>query len=258
MRFLIKHLIKIPILKRLIPSFFKKYIFFFKKYKKEILVNGIYFDLDLRHLIDRRFYFNSAYEDELFIPLSKIIDNHKADFFFDVGSCWGLYSLRLSNISKKIKILAFDPIKKNINRLNFSVNKNCIKNINVFHTAIGNTCGTVELGATEEYSPNYEINEMNAVIKETSEIDLLDNLFDFNSKFLVFKIDTEGSEYEVLKGAKKILSNNKCFLQIEIKKNNFVNTIDLLSTLKFNQVSINEVNKTDYFFSNFDINKIKV
>ena len=69
MRFLIKHLIKIPILKRLIPSFFKKYIFFFKKYKKEILVNGIYFDLDLRHLIDRRFYFNSAYEDELFIPL---------------------------------------------------------------------------------------------------------------------------------------------------------------------------------------------
>ena len=42
----------------------------------------------------------------------------------------------------------------NINRLNFSVNKNCIKNINVFHTAIGNTCGTVELGATEEYSPN--------------------------------------------------------------------------------------------------------
>ena len=99
---------------------------------------------------------------------------------------------------------------------------------------------------------------MNAVIKETSEIDLLDNLFDFNSKFLVFKIDTEGSEYEVLKGAKKLLSNNKCFLQIEIKKKNFVNTIDLLSTLKFNQVSINEVNKTDYFFSNFDINKIKV
>ena len=41
MRFLIRYLIKIPILKRLIPSFFKKYIFFFKKYKKEILVNKI-------------------------------------------------------------------------------------------------------------------------------------------------------------------------------------------------------------------------
>ena len=41
MRFLIRYLIKIPILKRLIPSFFKRLIFFFKKYKKEILVNKI-------------------------------------------------------------------------------------------------------------------------------------------------------------------------------------------------------------------------
>lgn len=81
MCFLIRYLIKIPILKRLIPSFFKRCIFFFKKYKKEILVNNIYFDLDLRHLIDWRFYFNNTYEDELFIPLSKIINQHKADFF---------------------------------------------------------------------------------------------------------------------------------------------------------------------------------
>ena len=82
MRFLIRYLSKIPILKRLIPSFFKKYIFFFKKYKKEILVNNIYFDLDLRHLIDRRFYLHNTYEDELFIPLSKIINEHKTDYFF--------------------------------------------------------------------------------------------------------------------------------------------------------------------------------
>jgi FkbM family methyltransferase len=258
MRFLIRYLIKIPILKRLIPSFFKKFIFFFQKYKKEILVNNIYFDLDLRHLIDRRFYFHNTYEDELFIPLYKIINEHKADFFFDVGSCWGIYSLRLSNINEKIKILAFDPIKKNINRLKFSVTKNDIKNIEVFHTAIGNTNGTVELGATEDYSPNYEINEVNAVINEKSKINLLDNLFHFKDKFLVFKIDTEGSEYDVLKGSKKLLTNNKCFLQIEIKKVNFLKTVDLLNDFKFNQVSINKINKTDYFFSNFDTNKISV
>ena len=49
--------IKLPILKRLIPSFYKKYIFFTKNYKKTIIVDDIYFDLDLRHLIDRRFFF---------------------------------------------------------------------------------------------------------------------------------------------------------------------------------------------------------
>ena len=62
-----------PILKRLIPSLIKKYVFFFNRYEKEIYVNNVLFNLDLRHLIDRRFYLNRAYEDELFIPLSKML-----------------------------------------------------------------------------------------------------------------------------------------------------------------------------------------
>ena len=54
---MLKILIKIPILKRLTVSIYKRYIFLFKKYKKTILVDETYFDLDLRHLIDRRFFF---------------------------------------------------------------------------------------------------------------------------------------------------------------------------------------------------------
>lgn len=258
MRFLINYLIKFPILKRLIPSFLKRYFLLFKKYEKTIIVNNIYYNLDLRHLIDRRFYFNNGYEDELFIPLSKIIREYKADYFFDVGSCWGLYSLRLSNMNKELKILAFDPIKRNIKRLKHSIIQNNIQNIEVYHKAIGSSNGTVELGATEDYSPNYEVNITNAKVKEISNIDLLDNLFDFKNKFLVFKIDTEGFEYEVLKGAKKILNSNKCFLQIEIQKENFINATTLLETFGFKLVSVNEINKTDFFFSNFEINKIKI
>ena len=49
-------LIRLPILKRLIPSIYKKYIFFFNNYKKTVLIDNTYFDLDLRHLIDRRFF----------------------------------------------------------------------------------------------------------------------------------------------------------------------------------------------------------
>ena len=116
----------------------------------------------------------------------------------------------------------------------------------------------MELGATEKYSPNYEINESNAVIKEKSKINYLDNLFEFKNKYLVFKIDTEGFEYEVIKGAKKLLKNNNCFLQIEIKDKNYENIVNLLNLLNFSQVSINKTNKTDFFYSNFDVNKIKI
>lgn len=255
---MIKYLIKIPILKRLIPSFYKKYLSYTNDYNRQIIFDKIFYDLDLRHLIDRRFFFHRGYEDELFIPLSQVIKNFHADFFFDIGSCWGLYSLRLSSYYKKLKILSFDPIKNNIDRLKSSIYKNNITNIKTYHTAIGNKAGIVELGATEEYSPNYEINASSPVIKEKSKINFLDNIFEFKNKFLVFKIDTEGFEYEVLKGATKLLQNNKCFLQVEIKDDNFLNVVNLLNLLNFKQISINITNKTDFFFSNFEVKKIKI
>ena len=78
---MLNFLIKLPIFKRLIPSIHKKYIFLTKNYFKEVKVNDIYFDLDLRYLIDRRFYFFKEYEEELFIPLVNTIRNNNIDFF---------------------------------------------------------------------------------------------------------------------------------------------------------------------------------
>ena len=54
---MISQLIKWPIFKRLIPSLYKKYIFLFNKYDKNIFIEGIDYDLDLRHLIERCFFF---------------------------------------------------------------------------------------------------------------------------------------------------------------------------------------------------------
>ena len=118
---MLSFLVKIPILKRLIPSLYKKYIFFSNNHEKTIIVNGIYFDLDLRYLIDRRFFFHKAYEDELFKPLSNIIEKYDVDYFFDIRSCWGIYSLRLAKKFNNFNIIAYDPIKKNIERLKNSI-----------------------------------------------------------------------------------------------------------------------------------------
>ena len=255
---IINFLIKFPVLKRLIPSVYKKYIFFFNKYSKKVIINNVIYDLDLRHLIDRRFFFHNGYEDELFNPLNDIINKNKIDFFLDIGSCWGVYSLRLAGIHKNLRILAFDPIKTNIERLNISIKKNKFENIECFHTAIGSKKDKVTLGATEKYSPNYEINEINSVINETSELNSLDFLIETKNKSLILKIDTEGYEFEVLRGAINLLNNNKCFCQIEIKDNNKEKVFSFLNDLNYNLVSINKKNKTDFFFSNFIEDKIEI
>ena len=255
---IINYLIKFPILKRLIPSLYKRYIFYFNKYSKNVIIDNVIYDLDLRHLIDRRFFFHNGYEDELFNPLNDIINKNKIDFFLDIGSCWGVYSLRLAGIHKNLRILAFDPIKTNIERLNISIKKNNFENIECFHTAIGSKKDKVTLGATEKYSPNYEINEINSVINETSELNSLDFFLETKDKSLILKIDTEGYEFEVLKGAINLLNNNKCFCQIEIKEKNKEKVFSFFNDLNYNLVSINRINKTDFFFSNFIEDKIKI
>ena len=72
------------------------------------------------------------------------------------------------------------------------------------------------------------------------------------------KIDTEGYEFEVLRGAINLLNNNKCFCQIEIKDNNKEKVFSFLNDLNYNLVSVNRKNKTDFFFSNFIEDKIQI
>jgi len=75
---------------------------------------------------------------------------------------------------------------------------------------------------------------------------------------LIFKIDTEGFEFEVLKGADKLLINNKCYCQIEIIEENKAKIFSFLEERNYKLISINDKNKLDYIFSNFTFDKIKI
>ena len=98
----LKILIKFPIFKRLIPSLYKKYIFFSGNYFVKKKIEGIVYFLDTRYLIDRNFYLRENYEDNLFFRATELIPKNKINYFLDIGSCWGIYSLRLSKKYKNI------------------------------------------------------------------------------------------------------------------------------------------------------------
>ena len=187
----------------------------------------------------------------MYFKLVDVIKNNHVDFFLDIGSCWGIYSLRLAKRFKNLKILAFDPIKLNIERLRQSIKKNKFKNIKVVHTAVGNNKGDIALGASHDFSPNYKINNKDSIIMEKSKINLLDNLFILKNRTLVLKVDVECFEIEVLKGAKKLLVNNNSFVQIEISKTNKTEVLNFFKKIGYQLISKNTHNKTDYLFSNF-------
>ena len=101
---ILNNLMKLPVIKRIIPSILKLHMKLAGSYKKETIVEGILLNLDLRHLIDRRVFLHKGYEDELYFKLVDVIKNNQVDFFLDIGSCWGIYSLRLAKRFKNFSI----------------------------------------------------------------------------------------------------------------------------------------------------------
>lgn len=248
---IIKNLIKLPIFKRLIPSIFKRYIFFTGNYFKSKNISGVTYYLDTRYLIDRNFYLRENYEDYLYSIANKLIILNKVNFFLDIGSCWGIYSLRLSSL-KKLRILSFDPILDNIKRLKKMIKINNLRNIQTFNTALGSKKGKVKFYGLEKFTPNYSLYDKKYKNFTISKIDKLDNLIKINKKVLYLKVDIERHEYHFLLGAKNILKKNNIILQIEIHEKNKKKVLNYLKLKKFK--FIHNYN-ADYIFSNFKIKK---
>ena len=80
---------------------------------------------------------------------------------------------------------------------------------------------------------------------ETALFKSADSFLNYKNKSLCLKIDVEGHELFAINGLKKILSNNKIFLQIEIFNKNYKKVYKKLKT--FGLKKINRI-KDDYYF----------
>ena len=76
-----------------------------------------------------------------------------------------------------------------------------------------------------------------------------DSIIKFKNKNIIIKIDVEGFEKEVLYGLKKLLSQNKILIQIEIFQRNFNKINKILNKHKFKL--INQIkNSNDFYYTN--------
>ncbi len=240
---MIRELAKFPIFKRLIPSILKK----LKIKNKRFTRDGVNYLLDLRYLVDRRFYL-FGWDDDIIDYLDNFIKENRCNFFLDIGSCWGLYSLRIAKKNSDINILSFDVFDKNIERLNFMGKINKFKNIKTYNVAVGAEKRFENFAVNEEFSPNYAKDNKGKYSIKVNQ-DLMDNLVKLRNDKIAIKIDVERVELDVLKGAKQLLSNNKCFIIIETNKNK-ENVFKYLENQNFRQIK-HSLNSEDYFFSNF-------
>lgn len=157
-------------------------------------------------VLERIVYFYGGYEEGTINIMKKNLRN--GDIFVDVGANIGLMSLAASRfVGKEGAVFSFEPEPEIFAILQSNINLNKAANINAYNAALGSTKGKatiytnldVSRGAASLIKPPQKNCEGKEVLVETlDEFALNNNL----TNIRMLKIDVEGWELEVLKGAK--------------------------------------------------------
>lgn len=150
----------------------------------------------------------------------------KVDTLLDVGANSGQYAGLMRELGYKGNIHSFEPTSMAFNLLSNKSKKD--KNWHVHQLAIGANTGEIEINISENSfsSSILEIEKLHVksapqsryINKETVPIETIDNLFPVitkGAKAIYMKIDTQGYESEVLKGAENSLHKIQC-IQLEM------------------------------------------
>ena len=245
---------KIPVLKRIYPSIAIRIFIFFKKFSFIYKFRDVYLYLNINDPIDRSVMLFDYYEDEQIEYLCKILKGNEINYFFDIGSNSGIYTLIISKLFKKIKVLSFEPIKSTFLKLKINISLNDqLNNIKKYNYGLSNKNLKLKVKALQKngfiQSGGFGVVNKGDNLKnlhtEYAIFKKADNVFKIRNKKICLKIDVEGHEIYALEGLKDIFKNNIIFLQIEILPLNYNKVKKKL--LKFGFKKINQI-KADYYF----------
>gem|GEM_PF-4118819 len=142
------------------------------------------------------------------------------DVFVDIGANHGLFSLLASSHSSCKTIIAVEPCFRNYQVLLRNIKKAAIrKEVIALHAAMGDLCEQRDLmGGLEGGSFVSGWGGVGSTYSERVQllrIDQLKSLWKENSKVLV-KIDAEGFEPQILRGAEELIKSQTASLVVEL------------------------------------------
>jgi FkbM family methyltransferase len=184
---------------------------------KRILRNGIWYDVDLSEGLDFSLFLLRAFQKH--ITHSSLFSIKKDAIVIDVGANIGIMTLNFARITPKGHVFAFEPTNYAFSKLqkNIVLNPELQKRITIVQSFVSSVSkkstdmtayASWKLGGAHD-GIKHDIH--GGTIKDTSTIGAisLDDYCSLNrvSNVDLIKIDTDGYEYDVLKGAEKIISD---------------------------------------------------
>ncbi|MGY6562390.1 MAG: FkbM family methyltransferase [Luteibaculaceae bacterium] len=183
--------------------------------------NGITLHLSTIDWIESQLLFMGTYPNE-----QKVMEHmqqlaKKSTVFWDVGANFGLYSLWLKKENPSLKIISFEPLPSNAKRLTQHIRENHLENITVENQALFSKSetnvpffsGEETNSGTASLMQGTSAKGSTVTVKTITGVQyILEN--PQNTPNLI-KIDTEGSEFEIIKGLEEFLQKNNPVLAIE-------------------------------------------
>ena len=260
---------KINILFKHLLIFFKqlnlnhtlKYLIYFLIKGKKIIMpyelkNNTKIYLNVGEFVQFWIFMDDGYESE-WIELAKRYS--KGATVLDIGAHIGIYSLNLYRTAKTI--YAFEPEKNNYNQFIKNVKSNYINNIHVYNKAVSNEKkNSVKLFLSEFNKGLHSLylrNTNKYQVVNTTTVDSFVRQYKVENIKLI-KIDVEGSELDVLKGARITVTKYHPKIIIEINKyrllaskvqpNEIYNTLSLMgySCHTFINNSLKQINIKEF------------
>ena len=162
------------------------------------------------------------------INMIKKLNNFYKIFLVDCGCNFGFYSFFTASLSKENQIISIEASKNTLEEFNKNLIINNFNNIKVLNKAVMDLDNQkLTFSESEKDWESSFLNDKFSVIKknevETITIDKVLVGKNLKNKLLILKIDVEGTDLNVLEGAKNTIKVNRPLIIIEFSKYIFKN-----------------------------------
>lgn len=162
---------------------------------------------------------NTMWEEDSIKHFFDMIPKDKAVNIIDIGAQSGLYSLYAKYLPVAT-FFSFEPFKTTFDLLNENIQLNNILNVDTYNIGISNKKETTILNTSISHNGLHTLGNnplrFNDICQVSINVDTIDNLFyDKNISVDFIKIDTEGWEYNILKGGENTIKQYKPIIQLE-------------------------------------------
>ena len=221
-----------------------------------VRAQGASFVVDTTDLIDRSLAFYGHWEGDQVEDMAQVCKRCDADAFFDVGANSGVYSILLALAGAARQFVAFEPDPGNRARLTANLAANRLTGrVRVLPCAVGSQAGEVELmeagshnrGESWIVHPDKPPEEAPGVATHRVRQIRFDDEFAIAGRTLVVKMDVEGSEFHALAGMRRTLTENACYLQVELYSERFDDLKALFAGLGYRYLKTVHI---DHYFTN--------